>query len=326
MQNYLSKSERIQRYIREILDDGQKHSTHEIIKYVDAKLKEDCEFVFQIGSYVNAAMRLLMKNENYAKVAYGMYQKDGIPYNPSAHEKESDMDEHDFKSTMVEIKAYSIKLIELLVQKPPFPEMNEEEKTSYEAIIKHAMDNASSLKDIVTNTLRMVKGERLNERNQVIRKYFEEFLSDGKPHKMHEIAKYIFAKMIENNEYNGERNTANIYPAISSLVEEGGPYKKITRGVYQISNGNHFSNLTYSMSEVADMLDRGFNLAERDIKNLVNIELIKAGVDETAIAEDISSKVENSIDNISYLIAFAEDYMDRREEQEADQGMSMSGM
>ena len=34
----------------------------------------------------------------------------------------------------------------------------------------------------------------------------------------------------------------------------------------------------------------------------------------------------NYKNNSLYLIAFAEDYMDRREEQEAEQGMSMSGM
>ena len=51
-------------------------------------------------------------------------------------------------------------------------------------------------------------------------------------------------------------------------------------------------------------------------------ELYNAG----EIAEQISSDIESCIDNVSYLIAFAEDYMDRKEEQEAEQGMSMSGM
>ena len=79
MQEYLTKTERIQNYIKEVLADEKKHSTREITEYVDSKLKENGEFVFQINSYVNAAMRILMKNEDYAKVAYGMYQKGGIP-------------------------------------------------------------------------------------------------------------------------------------------------------------------------------------------------------------------------------------------------------
>ena len=66
----MSKTDRIQGYIREVLVDEKKHSTKEIIEYVDSKLKENGEFVFQVNSYVNAAMRILMKNEDYAKVAY----------------------------------------------------------------------------------------------------------------------------------------------------------------------------------------------------------------------------------------------------------------
>ncbi len=83
MQNYLSKSERIQNYIKEILADEQRHSMKEITEYVDEKIKENGEFVFQINSYVNAAMKLLMKNGGYAKVAHGVYQKGGIPYTPA---------------------------------------------------------------------------------------------------------------------------------------------------------------------------------------------------------------------------------------------------
>ena len=79
MQEYLSKTERIQNHIKEILADEQKHSTKEIIEYVDSKLKQNGMFVFQINSYVNAAMRLLMESGDYAKVAYGVYQKGGIP-------------------------------------------------------------------------------------------------------------------------------------------------------------------------------------------------------------------------------------------------------
>ena len=64
MQEYLTKTERIQSYIKEVLADEKKHSTREITEYVDSKLKENGEFVFQINSYVNAAMRILMKNED----------------------------------------------------------------------------------------------------------------------------------------------------------------------------------------------------------------------------------------------------------------------
>ena len=168
----------------------------------------------------------------------------------------------------------------------------------------------------------MADSQYQNERNQTIRKYFEECLSDGNPHKMNDIKDYIFSKMMENNEYKGERSSAYIYPAISSLIVEGGPYQKIARGVYQISQEIQQSDSVYSMDDVSKLLDRGWNLAERDIKAIVTAELYNAG----EIAEQISSDIESCIDNVSYLIAFAEDYMDRREEQEVDQGMSMSGM
>ena len=49
MQEYLSKTEKIQAYIKEVLDDEQKHSMKDIISYVDSKLKENGEFVFQIN-------------------------------------------------------------------------------------------------------------------------------------------------------------------------------------------------------------------------------------------------------------------------------------
>ena len=45
MQEYLTKSERIQSYIKEVLGDEKKHSTREITEYVDSKLKENGEFV-----------------------------------------------------------------------------------------------------------------------------------------------------------------------------------------------------------------------------------------------------------------------------------------
>ena len=47
MHEYMSKTERIQSYIKEVLADEKKHSTKEIIEYVDDKLKENGDFVFQ---------------------------------------------------------------------------------------------------------------------------------------------------------------------------------------------------------------------------------------------------------------------------------------
>lgn len=50
MHEYMSKTERIQGYIKEVLADEKKHSTKEIIEYVDNKLKENGDFVFQVNS------------------------------------------------------------------------------------------------------------------------------------------------------------------------------------------------------------------------------------------------------------------------------------
>ena len=70
------------------------------------------------------------------------------------------------------------------------------------------------------------------------------------------------------------------------------------------------------------MLDRGCSLAEKNIRGIVSVEIHNA----EDIAEQITADIESSIDTVSYLIAFAEDYMDRREEPENEQGISMSGM
>ena len=272
MQEYMSKTDRILGYIREVLADEKKHSTKEIIEYVDSKLKENGEFVFQVNSYVNAAMRILMKNEDYAKVAYGMYQKGGIPYTPSSKriESESDLEKIDVRSAMVSVKAYAKKIEELFARKSPFTDMDTNEEASYWAIKKHSLDVAKSLRGNADKLFQMADSQYQNERNQTIRKYFEECLSDGNPHKMNDIKDYIFSKMMENNEYNGERSSAYIYPAISSLIVEGGPYQKIARGVYQISQEIQQSDSVYSMDDVSKLLDRGCNLAERDIKaNLI---------------------------------------------------------
>lgn len=324
MQDHLTKTARIQSYIKEVLADEKIHSTKDIIEYVDGKLKENGEFVFQINSYVNAAMRILMQNEDYAKVAYGMYQKGGIPYTPASRrtEPESDLEKMDFRSAIVEIKAFANSFDKLFAQKPPFPDMEQDEEAAYWVIRKHSLDVAKSLRENADKLFQMVDTHYQNERNMVIRKYFEECLSDGNPHKMNDIKDYIFSKMMENNEYNGERNTTYIYTAINSLIVEGGPYQKIARGVYQISKEIQQSDSTYSMEDVSNLLDRGCNLAEKNIKGIIIAKLYNEG--ETA--EKITSDIESCIDNVSYLIAFAEDYMDCREEQEEEQGMSMSGM
>ena len=324
MQEYLTKTERIQSYIKEVLADEKKHSTREITEYVDSKLKENGEFVFQINSYVNAAMRILMKNEDYAKVAYGMYQKGGIPYTPASKriESASDLEKIDVRSAMVLVKAYAKNFDELFAQKSPFTDMDTNEEATHWAIKKHSLDVAKSLRENADKLFQMADSQYQNERNQIIRKYFVECLSDGNPHKMNEIKDYIFSKMQENNEYSGERSSAYIYPAISSLIVEGGPYQKITRGVYQISREVQQSNSVYSMDDVVKLLDRGCSLAEKNIRGIVSVEIHNA----EDIAEQITADIESSIDNISYLIAFAEDYMDRREEPENEQGISMSGM
>ena len=44
------------------------------------------------------------------------------------------------------------------------------------------------------------------------------------------------------------------------------------------------------------------------------------------LATDISQNIETCIDNTSVLIAFAEDYMDRRQEENQEQGMTMTGL
>ncbi len=325
MQEYLSKTERIQAYIKEVLNDEQKHSMKDIISHVDSKLKENGEFVFQINSYVNAAMRLLMKNEDYAKVSHGVYQKGGIPYTPASKrtEHESDLEKMDIRTAMVAVKAYANSFDKLYAQKPPFSEMEVNEEAAYWAIKKHSLDVAKSLRENADKLFQMADVQYQNERNQIIRKYFEECLSDGSPHKMNDIKDYIFSKMIENNEYNGERSSAYIYPAISSLIVEGGPYQKIARGVYQISKEIQQTDSTYSMDDVSKILDRGCNLAEMDIRSIAKGELYNAG--ETV--DQITSDIESSIDNVSYLIAFAEDYIDHREKIEQEEGMQgMSSM
>lgn len=319
MQKYLSKTERIQIYIKEVLDDERKHSMKDIIAHVDSKLKECGEFVFQINSYVNAAMRLLMKNEDYSRISRGVYQKGGIPYISASKKAEqgSDFEKTDIRSAMVAVKAYANSFDKLYAQKPPFSEMEVNEEATYRLIKKQSLDVAKSLKENADKLFQMADAQYQNERNLIIRKYFEECLSDGNPHKMNDIKDYIFSKMIENNEYNGERSSSYIYPAISLLIVEGGAYKKVARGVYQISKEIQQTDSTYSMDDVTKILDRGCSLAEKDIRSIVTAELYNEG----EIADQIASDIESSIDNVSYLIAFAEDYMDNREKIEQEEGM-----
>ncbi len=141
-----------------------------------------------------------MKKEDYAKVAHGMCQKGGIPYSPATNkkEREDELDKLDFRSAMVSIKAYANKIEELFAQKSPFTYMDTNEEASYWAIKKHSLDIANPLKDIAGKVLQMGDAQYQNERNRIIRKYFEECLSDGNPHKMNDIKDYIFSKMIIN--------------------------------------------------------------------------------------------------------------------------------
>ena len=157
MQEYLSKTEKIQAYIKEVLDDEQKHSMKDIISYVDSKLKENGEFVFQINSYVNAAMRLLMKNEDYTKVSHGVYQKGGIPYTPASKkaDHESGFEKMDIRSAMVAVKAYANSFEKLYAQKPPFSDMEVNEEAAYWAIKKHSLDVANP--DICLETSQLTR-------------------------------------------------------------------------------------------------------------------------------------------------------------------------
>ncbi len=328
MQEYLSKTERIQNHIKEILADEQKHSTKEIIEYVDSKLKQNGMFVFQINSYVNAAMRLLMASGDYAKVAYGVYQKGGIPYTPNVHERESDLEKTDFRSTMISVKAYAGRIEALFAKKAPFAEMEVKEEAAYWAIKKHSLDVAKSIREKVNKVLRLLDTRQINSRSQAIRKYFEEYMSDKKPHKMNDIKEYIFSCMVKNKEYNGERSTSYIYSAIKNLIEDEGEYQKISRGVYQIRMEHNVvsDGSTYSMDDVGKLLNSGCELSEKNIMNLIQVEFTKAGISDGELINRIFEDLESSISNTSYLLAFAEDYMDRREENEQDEGMKLSGM
>lgn len=327
MQEYLTRTERIQNYIKELLDDEKVHRTGEIAEYVDKRLSENGEYIFQLSSYVNAAMRILMENGEYAKVARGCYQKGGIPYTPATKEG-FHPSKNTFLSTMSEVKSYAKDFYKLFSQKPPFPEMDTDEENSYSAIKKSSLDVAGMLKSNVDKVLGMVDSQKENSRDEAIRKYFKEFLSDGKQHKMNDIKDYVFSKMMENGEYRGERNTSYVHWAIRPIINDEGPYQKVARGVYQHRDAQEFSDRdsVYSASEMYTLLDKGFEFSEKNIRQVIISELTKKCIDDNGLAGEISENIESSIDNVSFLIAFADDYMNRREEMGQNQGITMSGI
>lgn len=47
MQKYLKRNERIQGYIKEIFDNCKKHKASEIVEYVDKRLRDNGECIFQ---------------------------------------------------------------------------------------------------------------------------------------------------------------------------------------------------------------------------------------------------------------------------------------
>ena len=332
MQEYLSKTERIKEYIKEVLSDGTPHKTKKIIEHVDQRIKEDGEYIFQINSYVNAALRLLIRDGEYAKVSYGTYQKGGIPYIKDAKEQTKSVEKEDFKSVMSAVKAFARGFNELFSQKTPFTEMDVQEESEYWAIKTHSLQVAKELKANADRILELADSGKITARNEVIKRYFKEALSDGKPHKMNDIKDYIISKMVQNGEYNGERSTSFIYPAIQTIIENEGSYRKVARGIYQMKEdwGDGERNTVYSMSDVSRMLDRGFNLSEKNIIQRILNTFAGANEDVYKEAEQLASKVsdeiESCIDNVSYMIAFGEDYMDRREKMEEEKGMTMSGM
>ena len=50
MQKYLKRNERIQGYIKEILDDCKKHKASEIVEYFDKRLRDNSECIFQVNT------------------------------------------------------------------------------------------------------------------------------------------------------------------------------------------------------------------------------------------------------------------------------------
>lgn len=325
---YLNQKATIKKYIQELLEDEQEHGTREIIEYVDSKLKENGTYIFQISSYVNAGLKDLITNDDYAKIAYGMYQKGGIPYIGRTQNEKSDIIKPNFKNTMLAIKSYARKYKEILAAPPPFGGMDSDESRSYQEIKKFLLDKSKNIETNVDAVLRLFYAENYNVRDRAIRKYFKEYLCDGKPHRMNDIKDYIFSKMIENGEYNGERSTAYIHTAIRNLIEDWGEYEKISRGVYQLkgSETKMIENSIYSMDDIAEQLDRGFDFLNSNTKYLLTQELRARGIGDNSLINQIYEDLESSIDGVSFLLAFADDYMYSRENLEQDGIQGMSGM
>lgn len=132
--------------------------------------------------------------------------------------------------------------------------------------------------------------------------------------------------MIENGEYNGERSTAYIYTAIRSLIENDCKYEKVLRGIYRFRNNDTeiFEKSTYSMEDIVEQLDRGFDFLKSNMKHLLSQELRARGIEDNSLINQIYEDLESSIDGVSFLLAFADDYMYSREQLEQDgiQGMS----
>lgn len=325
---YLNQKATIKKYIQELLEDEQEHGTREIIEYVDSKLKENGIYIFQISSYVNAGLKDLITNDDYAKIAYGMYQKGGIPYIGRTQNEKSDIIKPNFKNTMLAIKSYARKYKEILAAPPPFGGMDSDESRSYQEIKKFLLDKSKNIETNVDAVLRLFYAENYNVRDRAIRKYFKEYLCDGKPHRMNDIKDYIFSKMIENGEYNGERSTAYIHTAIRNLIEDWGEYEKISRGVYQLkgSETKMIENSIYSMDDIAEQLDRGFDFLNSNTKYLLTQELKARGIEDNSLINQLFDDLESSIDGVSFLLAFADDYMYSRENLEQDGIQGMSGM
>ena len=326
MQIFGTKTGRIQQYIKEILDDGAEHKTKEISDYVDKRLQENGEFIFQVKSYVNNAMRVLMADGKYVKVALGVYQKDGIPYTPTQRNK-AEHHKNDFMSVMQSVKTYARDIRTLFATPSFMDEMSDNEQKEYHAITEQALNIADKLKFNADKLLHASVSNKDDGYNETIRAYFKELLSDGEPHKMKEIQDYVFKKMRENNESRDERNSCYVHFAIKNLISDDGPYQKISRGFYQKADDSlkNKAYSTYSMDDVLKLLDKGFEISNSDLNILFAKEYCKNGNKEfQELGCELRECVESSIDNISCLMAFAEDYMDQREENEQSEGMTMS--
>ncbi|MDO5576692.1 MAG: hypothetical protein Q4F84_06390 [Fibrobacter sp.] len=325
MQNCSTKKGKIQQCIKELLDDGLQHTAHEISDYVDKSLQENGEFIFQVNCYVNSAMKDLLAAGEYVKVARGIYQKDGIPYVPTQKNKTNHR-KIDFVNVMESIKGYARSIKTLFDSDSFMDEMSDSEQREYRSISEQSINIADELECGADKLLQIFNSHTGDDYNEKIRSYFKELLSDGKLHKMKEIQDYIFAKMGENNESRGERSSCHLHIAINSLITSDGMYQKISRGFYQKVDASIKNELNsrYSMNDVVKLLDKGSEFSNSDLSILFNKEYCKNGDKEfQRLACELEENIEYCIDNISYLMAFAEDYMECREDNEQNAGMTM---